>query len=64
MTRLVLTRKVGETIIVHKNGEHICSLSYVKPGMHNQIRLAFDASPDIDIDREEIFKRKYPDANC
>ena len=57
MSRLVLSRKQDEEVIIHKNDEIIMSIRVSKIGS-NQVRLAFDASLDIEIDREEIYKGK------
>lgn len=60
MTRLVLTRKAGETVVIHQNGDPLCAIKYVKTTGKDQVRLSFDAPPDIQIDRQEIFDKKFP----
>ena len=57
MSRLVLQRKEDENVVIHKDGSIIClvTLKYVT----NSARLLFEASDDVDIDREEVFERKY-----
>lgn len=51
---LVLSRKVGESIVI---GEDIyCTVIGYK---HGEIRLAFDAPKSIPIHREEIQRRIY-----
>ena len=63
MTRLALTRKAGETVIIHKDGDPLCTIKYVKTTGHNQIRMSFDAPPNIQIDRQEIYDKKFPADN-
>lgn len=53
MSRLVLTRKVNESVIIHKDDEVILNVKVSKID-RNQVRLAFDADKDIKIDREEV----------
>lgn len=53
MSRLVLTRKVNETVVVQKDDEVILNVKVSKID-RNQVRLAFDADKDIKIDREEV----------
>tara|TARA_R110002012_G_scaffold64687_1_gene169953 strand:- start:727 stop:909 length:183 start_codon:yes stop_codon:yes gene_type:complete len=54
----VLSRKQDEEVIIHKDDEIIMSIKVSKIGS-NQVRLAFDADLDIEIDREEIYKEKH-----
>ena len=54
MTRLVLTRKLNETVVLHKDNKIIASLKITKID-RNQVRLTFTADKEINIDREEIF---------
>jgi carbon storage regulator CsrA len=53
MSRLVLTRKVNESVIIQKDDEVILNVKVSKID-RNQVRLAFDADKDIKIDREEV----------
>ena len=53
MTRLVLTRKLNETVVLHKDNKIIASLKITKID-RNQVRLTFTADKEINIDREEI----------
>jgi carbon storage regulator CsrA len=53
MSRLVLTRKVNESVVVQKDDEVILNVKVSKID-RNQVRLAFDADKDIKIDREEV----------
>jgi carbon storage regulator CsrA len=52
MSRLVLTRKIGESVIIHKDDETLCKLS-VNRIDRNQVRISFEADPEIKIDRSE-----------
>lgn len=54
MSQLVLTRKVNESIIMHKDGDVIAKLKISKID-RNQVRITFNADKAIQIDREEIF---------
>lgn len=54
MTRLVLTRKLNEAVVVHKNGDHIVSVKVTKID-RNQVRITFEADEDVKIDRKEVF---------
>lgn len=56
MSRLVLTRKLNEEIVVHQKDEVLCSIKISKID-GKQVRLAFDADEQIKIDRKEIFKQ-------
>lgn len=49
---LILTRRVGETIIIDKNIRVT-----VLAAKGNQLRLGIDAPADIEVHREEIFNR-------
>ena len=53
MSRLVLTRKTNETIVVHKNDDTLLTMKITKIEK-NQVRIMFEASREIKIDREEI----------
>lgn len=53
MTRLVLTRKLNETVVLHKDNKIITSVKITKID-RNQVRLTFTADKEINIDREEI----------
>jgi carbon storage regulator len=49
---LVLTRKLGETIVI---GENIRLTVLAIQG--NKVRLGIDAPPDVRVDREEVALR-------
>ncbi len=49
---LILTRRVGETIIINDN-IHVTVLA----AKGNQLRLGIEAPTDVEIHREEIYKR-------
>ncbi len=53
---LILTRQIGETIIINKNIRVT-----VLAAKGNQLRLGIDAPADVEIHREEIFRRIYGD---
>lgn len=59
MTRLVLTRKLNESIAIHSDG---FVMAWVKITRINggSVRISIDANENIDIDREELFDKKYP----
>lgn len=57
MSRLVLSRKQDEEVIIHKNDEIIMSIKVSKID-GNQVRLAFEANRDIEIDRNEVYQDK------
>jgi len=54
MSRLVLTRKLNESIVVHKDDETMLVVT-VNRIDRNQVRLSFEADKDIKIDRSELF---------
>lgn len=58
MSRLVLNRKEDENVVIHKDGEVICLVKLTET-KRSSARLSFEANDDIDIDREEVFRRKY-----
>jgi carbon storage regulator CsrA len=56
MSRLVLTRKIDEEIIIHNDAGVLAKVKVSKVD-RNQVRLTFEASSDIKIDRLEIFQK-------
>ncbi len=55
---LVLTRQIGQTIVIGEEGEIKISI-LGKQG--NKVRVGVDAPIDIAVDREEVFKAKQED---
>ena len=51
---LVLTRRVGETIVIGKDGDITATILGVKG---NQVKLGLNAPDDVPVHREEIYKR-------
>ena len=51
---LILTRKVGETIVI---GDNVIKVS-IHGVRGNQVRIGIDAPIDVIVDREEIHLRK------
>jgi len=56
MSRLVLTRKLNESVVVHQNDKVLLAVKISKID-RNQVRLAFDADEEIKIDRREVFEK-------
>jgi|TARA_B110000238_G_scaffold150496_1_gene162322 carbon storage regulator CsrA len=56
MSRLVLTRKIDEQVIIHNEDGVIAKVKISKVD-RNQVRLTFEAGNEIRIDRQEIFER-------
>jgi carbon storage regulator len=52
---LVLTRKLGETIVI--NGNITITVSQLDRG---KVRLAIDAPPEVPILRSELLERRQP----
>lgn len=58
MTRLVLTRKTDEEVIISDtSGSVVCSITVNKVDRGN-VRLCFEADSDLRIDRKEVFLSK------
>lgn len=57
MSRLVLTRKENEAVVIQKDGVVVASLKVSRID-RNQVRLAFEAELDVQIDRDEIYQSK------
>ncbi len=51
---LILTRRVGETIMIGEQGDITVTVLGVKG---NQVRLGINAHKDVPVHREEIFER-------
>lgn len=61
---LVLTRKVGEEVVLQLNGQ-VIRVVVVALRDHNGVRLGFDARPEVRIDRKEVFdERNRPMPRC
>lgn len=54
MSRLVLTRKLNEKVVIHNSDGVIASIKITKID-RNQIRLSVEAESWIKIDRQEVF---------
>ncbi len=54
MSRLVLTRKTNESVVIHKDNNTVVVLN-VNRIDRNQVRLSFEADTDVKIDRSEVF---------
>ena len=54
---LVLSRTIGESVVIN-GGEIKVTVADVQG---DQVRLAFNAPPNVVIDREEIHQRKLVD---
>ena len=57
---LVLTRRVGEEILIDK-GQIQVKVLYERNGI---IAIGIHAPDHIDVDRKEIFMRRLVNANC
>jgi len=56
MSRLVLTRKLNESVVVHQDDKILLAVKVSKID-RNQVRLAFDADKKVKIDRQEVFEK-------
>lgn len=56
MSRLVLSRKIEESVIIHDENGVLATIKVSKVD-RNQVRLTFEADNMISIDREEIFNQ-------
>jgi len=59
MSNLVLTRRKKEGIVIHipEIGEVLCEITVTNLGP-KQVKLAFNADPNIKIDRKEIYNKE------
>lgn len=57
MPRLVLTRKIDESVVLHDNAGVVATIKVSRIN-NRDVRLTFEADANIKIDREEIFKNK------
>tara|TARA_B110000093_G_C12853955_1_gene360511 strand:+ start:772 stop:978 length:207 start_codon:yes stop_codon:yes gene_type:complete len=54
MSRLVLTRKKEQTVVIHNEQGILTSVKVTRIDK-NQVRLSFEADSSVKIDREEIY---------
>jgi len=59
MSRLVLTRRLNQSVVIHRDNEVIATVKVSRIDRNN-VRLAFVAEPSITIDREEVFDEQSP----
>lgn len=57
---LILTRGEGERVFIHDDGDVFLTVKVIGTGKKVALLFSGDAE-DVDIDREEIFNRKYGD---
>lgn len=59
MAGLILSRRKGEKIIIHDEGEVLATLTVLDSNEKVSV-IRFESDPqELDIDRLEIFKAKY-----
>lgn len=56
MSRLVLTRKVNEKITIRKGGEEVATVTVGRID-RNQVRIVFEADPEVEITRHTRDKK-------
>jgi sRNA-binding carbon storage regulator CsrA len=57
-SNLILTRKVGDRIVLHTgSGDPLCTITVTNVS-HKACKLAFEADFSVRIDREEVYKKK------
>ena len=56
MSRLVLTRKVNEKVTIVKDGETVAILTVGRIDC-NQVRIVFEADPEVEITRHSRDKK-------
>lgn len=59
MSRLVLTRRLNQSVVIHRGNEIIATVKVSRIDRNN-VRLAFVADVSITIDREEVFDEQSP----
>ena len=59
MSNLVLTRRKKEGIVIHipEIGDILCEITITNLGP-KQVKLAFNADPNVKIDRKEIYNKE------
>ena len=61
MSGLILSRRKGEKILIHDNGEVLVTLSVLDSNEKVSV-IRIESDPDeFDVDRLEIFNSKYGD---
>ena len=58
---LILTRRIGETLVIEFNGERVDVIPMAVNG--SQVKLGIKANQDVKIDREEVYNRKKGENN-
>jgi carbon storage regulator CsrA len=59
MSRLVLTRKINESVVMHDETGVLATVKISKID-RNQVRITFEADPSLKIDRQEVFDAQNP----
>lgn len=59
MPRLVLTRRLNQSVVIHRDNKVVATVKVSRIDRNN-VRLAFVAEPTITIDREEVFDEQSP----
>lgn len=59
MPRLVLTRRLNQSVVIHRDNEVVATVKVSRIDRNN-VRLAFVAEPSITIDRDEVFDEQSP----
>lgn len=59
MSRLVLTRRLNQSVVIHRDNKVIATVKVSRVDRNN-VRLAFVADPSITIDRQEVFDKESP----
>jgi carbon storage regulator CsrA len=59
MSRLVLTRRLNQSVVIHRDNEILATVKVSRVDRNN-VRLAFVADPSITIDRHEVFDEESP----
>ena len=57
MSNLVLTSRKHDSIVLHQDGEELCTITVTSLGP-KQVKLAFQADASVKIDRQEIYEAK------
>jgi carbon storage regulator CsrA len=55
---LILTRYVGESIIIHTDDGLVVKVKLVQRNPNGSDRIGIEAPPHVHVDREEIYARK------